>query len=106
MPGPPFIVYWTKTAQKDLIEILDYISIDSVSRATKVFNNLKKKAQELERLPRRGRVVPELKFHNIESFREIIISPWRIIYKIEKNRVLILAVFDGRRNIECHSHGC
>jgi len=98
--NPNFTVYWTETAQKDLVGIIDYISIDSVESALKIFEKLKKEAEELDNFPYRGRIVPELKYHNIESYRELIISPWRIIYRIEDEKVFILAVFDGRRNFE------
>ncbi len=95
-----FTVYWTETAQKDLVGIIDYISKDIVERALKVFEKLKKVAEELDNFPYRGRIVPELKYHNIESYRELIISPWRIIYRDEDEKIFMLAVFDGRRNFE------
>jgi hypothetical protein len=33
-------------------------------------------------------------------YRELIELPWRIIYKIEEDKVFVLAVIDGRRNME------
>jgi addiction module RelE/StbE family toxin len=95
-----FTVYWTETAQKDLLGIIDYISKDNVERAQKVFEKLKKESEELDNFPYRGRIVPELKYHNIESYRELIISPWRMIYRIEGKKVFILAIFDSSRNFE------
>ena len=72
----------------------------SISVTFRRFENLKKEAEELNNFPYRGRIVPELKYHNIESYRELIISSWRIIYRIEDVKLFILAVFDGRRNLE------
>ena len=37
---------------------------------------------------------------NILSYREMICLPWRSIYRIMENKVWILAVIDGRRNVE------
>jgi toxin ParE1/3/4 len=34
------------------------------------------------------------------KYHEIIISLWRLMYKIENNFVCVMAVIDGRRNIE------
>ncbi|MDD4169451.1 MAG: type II toxin-antitoxin system RelE/ParE family toxin [Desulfotomaculaceae bacterium] len=34
------------------------------------------------------------------NYRELIAPPWRIIYKIEGNKVLVLAVINARRNVE------
>ena len=36
----------------------------------------------------------------ISLYREIVIIPWRVIYKIERDRVYIVSVIDSRRNVE------
>ena len=95
-----FTVYWTKIAQDDLIEILEYISLDSQNIAEEIFEKIKKQTIKLENFPERGRTVPELGFHNINNYRELIITPWRIIYRIEERKVYILSVIDSRRNFE------
>jgi len=93
-------VFWTETSYRDLDNIIDYISIDSIDNALTILYKIKEKAETLCSFPDRGRIVPELKFHNIENYRELILNPWRIIYKIEKDKVYVLSVLDGRRNIE------
>lgn len=95
-----YTVYWADIAYKDLDAIIDYISIQSIDIALNVLYKIKEKAESLIKFPERGRIVPELKFHNIENYREIILSPWRIIYRIDNNNVYVIAVFDGRRNFE------
>ena len=50
--------------------------------------------------PYRGRIVPELKRIKVMDYREIIVNPYRIIYRFEDNTVIIFAVFDGRRQID------
>lgn len=47
----------------------------------------------------KGRIIPELKRQNVEKFREIIIKPCRLFYRIEQDTVYIMAVIDGLRNI-------
>ncbi len=100
MPKNRYYVLWTETAFKDLEAIVDYISLDSKVAATAVYTRIKDKITSLVSFPLRGRIVPELQFHNIVTYRELIVSPWRIIYRIERDAVYILSVFDGRRNIE------
>lgn len=95
-----FSVYWTDTSQQDLVSIIEFIAKDSIDRSLSILKTIREKAESLELYPERGRIVPELKFHNIELYRELIVSPWRIIYRIEKNSVYVLAVLDGRRNLE------
>ncbi|HPJ41757.1 MAG TPA: type II toxin-antitoxin system RelE/ParE family toxin [Spirochaetota bacterium] len=36
----------------------------------------------------------------MSNYRELIVVPWRIIYRIEEQKVYILAVIDSRRNFE------
>ena len=51
-------------------------------------------------MPERGRIVPELREQGITVYRELVEPPWRILYRIESDRVWVLAVIDGRRNVE------
>lgn len=51
-------------------------------------------------MPFRGRIVPELRDLALEPWRELIERPFRIIYRISDARVLIVAVLDGRRDVE------
>ena len=95
-----FGVEWSQTASKDLEDIIEYVSQDSIDTAIKIFRKIKSKCKALSQLPHRGRVVPELKAHGILGYRELIISPWRIIYRISGPKVYVLAVIDSRRNIE------
>jgi toxin ParE1/3/4 len=100
MPRSIYTVFWTETAQNDLEGIIDYISNDSMDNALSILYKIKEKAETLYSYPDRGRIIPELKFHNIENYRELILNPWRIIYKIDKDKIYVLSVLDGRRNIE------
>ncbi len=95
-----FQVFWTRTAQQDLIRIIEYIAADSQAKARTIFTEIKQKAARLNHLPLRGRVVPELKYYGIMGYREISRQPWQIIYKVEGEKILILAVIDSRRNVE------
>ena len=51
-------IEWTQTARVDLNEIIDYISLDSISQAIKINDRLVSKVDSLARLPHRGRIVP------------------------------------------------
>lgn len=95
-----FRVIWAPTAKKDLVEIFKYISVDSVTSAKKIAKSIKRKAQTLTSFPERGRVVPELQIVGISTYRELIVNPWRLVYRIEENKVFVLAVLDSRRDLE------
>ena len=91
---------WTRAARTDLLNIIDYISEDSISAAISIFEDFRSKCETLNQSPKRGRVVPELKEYGISSYHEIIVKPWRIINRISDNKIYVLAVIDSRRNIE------
>jgi toxin ParE1/3/4 len=93
-------VEWSKISEKDLVAIIEYIADDNPSRAYEVFQEVKRKASKLRSLPERGRIVPELQEQGITQYRELVIPPWRIIYRISENKVYVLSVLDSRRNIE------
>ena len=95
-----FRVAWTRTAEADLEGIVGFIAADSVEAAIAVFGRIRERAATLNNFPDKGRVVPELLQHGIVQYRELILSPWRIIYRIDGNIVYVTAVFDSRRNLE------
>ncbi len=95
-----FGVEWAQPASKDLENIIDYISQDNVDTAITIFEKIKSKCNTLNQFPDRGRIVPELKAYGILSYRELIISPWRVIYRTSDRKVYVLAVIDSRRNME------
>lgn len=93
-------VFWTLTAQQDLKRIIEYIAADSEIKASKVYFEIKQKAENLYQMPLQGRIVPELRYYSILTYRELIVPPWRIIYKTDDIKVWVFAVIDGRRNVE------
>ena len=91
---------WTANAKKDLLNIVEYIIRDSPSVADGIYLKIKKKAHSSNFFPLKGRVVPELQKEGITLYREVIASPWRIIYKVGNDTVYIMAILDSRQNIE------
>lgn len=93
-------VWWSETAEKDLLSIIAYIARENPLQASKIFREIKKKAESLSTLPDRGRTVPELQDHGITLYRELVIGPWRIMYRVADNIVFVLSVLDSRQNVE------
>ncbi|MBI5142347.1 MAG: type II toxin-antitoxin system RelE/ParE family toxin [Nitrospirae bacterium] len=93
-------VKWSSVAENDLRRIIEYIARDNIANARKVFERIKEKTADLDQLPDRGRIVPELQDYGITLYREIIVSPWRIIYRPTDKAVHVLSVIDSRQNIE------
>ena len=60
-------------------------------------NLIKEIVSQIERLadfPESGRVVPEF---NIENLREIIFAPFRIVYRLDGNKIKIVRVWRSER---------
>ena len=93
-------VIWSHVAEDDLNKIIEYIAKDSIDNAMTVFLKIKNKCSRLFTFPNRGRVVPELRDYGIVLYRELIIEPWRVIYRISDNYVYVLLVIDSRQNVE------
>jgi plasmid stabilization system protein ParE len=93
-------VIWTNNAKYDLENIIEYIKINSISNAKKIFLEIKEKCSNLYYFPLKCRVVPQLQQIGIVKYRELIHKRWRIIYKIDNKKVYILIVVDSNRNVE------
>ena len=93
-------VEWAAIAQHDLKQVIDYVAIDSPGNASQILQKIKQKVSALYTMPDRGRIVPELKDQGIHTYREFIIAPWRVIYRISDTTVFVLSVIDSRRNVE------
>lgn len=95
-----FRVHWTEQAVRDLEEIVAYVAADSPGNARKLLKRLESRAEALDVAPLRGRVVPELARFGIRGWRELLVKPYRIVFRVGENEVWVLAVFDGRRDLE------
>lgn len=59
---------------------------------------LRDRAESLWSFPERGRIVPELGDLGLRNWRELLVKPHRIIYKLSEHRVIVEVVLDGRRD--------
>jgi len=87
-------IHWTYNAINHLVDIFDYISKDSRLYAERMIDRLTSRSEQIERFPFSGRMVLE---YWSEDIREIIEGPYRIIYRIKRDQVDILAVVHGSR---------
>ena len=93
-------VVWAAVAEIDLRLIIDYMAIDSPGNALQILKKIRQKASSLYAFPERGRIVPELQGQGIHIYRELIVAPWRIVYRISDVTVFVLLVIDSRQNVE------
>ena len=86
---------------QDLIEIHDWIAEnDSLVNADYVLDRLSDTAETIAVLPHRGSRPSELP-HNMEGeFRQVFFKPYRVIYEVMHDEVVIHLITDGRRNLQ------
>lgn len=100
MIPPRFEVLWAEVAIRDLEQIVDYVGREAPMASERIFDSVVERSRTLDTMPLRGRVVPELERFEIATHRELIIPPYRLIYRVDASRVLVVGLFDGRRNLE------
>ena len=94
-------IVWATDAREDLAEIITYIKEHSGPRFSReILDRLKGKVVKTSGFPEGYRVVPELNEIGVSDIREIIESPWRILFRASTSEIRIISVIDGRRNIE------
>jgi toxin ParE1/3/4 len=90
-------VIWTLAAWNDLETVADFISRDSPYYAAAWVRSVRDAARSLNLMSMRGRVVPEIGDRQI---RELIVQSYRLIYKVERSRVVVLGIIHGARDLK------
>ena len=87
-------IVWTELAVEKLEECADYIAADKPIAALKWTEKIRTSINKLKKFPEIGRTVPEIKRIDI---REIVEGNYRIIYKVELERISILTIRHGKQ---------
>jgi len=96
-----FDITWSRTAVRDLDEILEYIAAErDVDQALQVYERLRHSIGSLSSMPRRFRQVPELVDVGLLEYREVIERPYRLVFRVADHGVVIPAILDSRRDVE------
>jgi toxin ParE1/3/4 len=90
-------VKWSPEAIEDLESIAEFIARDSGYYARAVVTEILSVSRNIREFPLIGRVVPEV---GDESIRERFIYSYRLVYRVESDLILIVAVIHGKRLLE------
>jgi len=82
-------IIWTEPALQELDEIADYISLDDPTAAKKLVRKAFERVDHLVRDPNSGKLIEEFE---ATVYREIILPPCRIFYRVADNIVYIIHV--------------
>ena len=90
-------VKWSPEAVEDVEFIAEYISRDSQFYARATVSKIIDFSRSVSKFPQMGRMVPE--FHD-KRIRERLVYSYRLVYKIERSCVLVVAVIHDKRLFE------
>lgn len=96
-----FEVVLTEGTEQDLEAIHDYISeFDCVANANYVLDEFMDVVESLSKFPERGSYPKELVGLGIKEYRQTLFKPYRVIYRVTGNQVIIYLIADGRRDMQ------
>lgn len=87
-------IRWTPQAADDLQAIHDFIARDSERYAQAEAQRIVVAVDQLIDFPDSGRIVPERPEDNL---RELVLPPYRIVYRHRDAAVLVLTIFRADR---------
>lgn len=90
-------IIWTATARENLRGIVQYIAADSPMYARSFALRLRRGVSRLAKFPESGRRVSE---DRSETYREVIVGNYRVVYRIAEDRVIIVTVLHGARDAQ------
>ncbi len=89
-------IIWTAPALEDLNDIAEYIALSNLQPAKKLVAKIFNKVELLETFPESGKKPIELTNLN---YREVVVNPCRVFYKIDNDKVYILHVMRQERDL-------
>ena len=96
-----FKVLLTAGAESDLNDLHGYIAEhDSPQNADYVLDKFLEVAESLATFPERGSYPPELLALGIREYRQAFFKPYRVIYRVIGQQVIIYVITDGRRDMQ------
>jgi plasmid stabilization system protein ParE len=90
---------WSPRAELDVVHIGGYIAEDDPVAAIAWVEKIKARVDGVARMPRSGRVVPELAEIGRSDVREVFVGSYRILYTEIAGGIAVLTVFEGSRQM-------
>jgi toxin ParE1/3/4 len=91
----------SESALLDLLDINDYYLVEVDDKtAAKIIDRLEAAVNSLADFSERGSIPKELLTLGIRQYRQVIVSPYRIIYEQLPEATIVHAILDGRRDME------
>ncbi len=88
-------------AEADLRAIFRYLAGNgSLQIADSWLEDILERIDSLERFPNRGSIPPDLAELGLQEYRQLLFKPYRLIYRVAGDIVMVAVVADGRRDMK------
>ena len=101
MASRKYEVLLTQGAEQDLESIFDYITeFDCRASAELVLDGILQVGASLAMHPERGTYPRELLALGIREYRQVLFKPYRVIYRVRSQQVVVYVIADSRRDLQ------
>lgn len=95
-----FEVLLTRDARLDLEDLHAWLSeAASAPAADRLLAEMTQAMERLARFPNRGSIPRELLELGVQHYRQILVKPWRLVYQVQDQRVIVMLIADTRRDL-------
>jgi len=93
-------IVWAPSAIQDLDELVGDVALrEGAAVASRICTRIRERIDTLSAHPARCRSVPETREVGISEYRELIVAPYRIFFRVTKQTVGLIGILDGRRDL-------
>jgi len=83
-------IVYSEPAEDQLVQIKEFIALDNNKVANEYLVKIKGKIEILSQFPYVGKINTTL---NISNIRDFVVLGYKVIYKINSNNIVILAIY-------------
>jgi toxin ParE1/3/4 len=95
-------VTWAPLAREQTADAFAFIAAERPSAAIRWFEEVVERTGSLSLFPDMGRMMPEASRPDV---REMLVEPYRLVYRRDPEEVVILGVFHSRQDVDADSLG-
>jgi plasmid stabilization system protein ParE len=94
-----FRVRITRTAERDIEEIWNFIAQNSAEEASRFIDRLEDQIATLERFPKRCALIPENEIIGTR-YRHLLYGKYRSVFRVSGKTIYVLRIVHGARLLE------
>jgi toxin ParE1/3/4 len=97
---PAYRVKLSRSAQADLARICSHLADShSAELADRWLLDFLERIDSLEHYPERGSIPKEMQSLGVNRYRQLLLHPYRIFYRVIGAEVVVTLIADGRRDM-------